>query len=316
MAYTFLLNQRPETGGEHFWQLKELLTNSAVGWTVEGSGDGSTGGMDGTDRLDPGGPYNDSLDTLDAWYVVQDPNGLRQYMVQVKSTAPSNTWLVYYSSDGTGFSGGGATARPTAADEQIVITDASNHLPTDNNYYADYIVGNNDEGYSFHISARSHRSTRIAASFFLDVVDFPSDSDPDPAVTGGGQDSTGDSYYGVGTGIFGEGTSRIFGWYRKGEANEAWVDYPFVRYNFEDGLGIGNDWDEETGVDANTGEAWLLPCPYIRGRHRTQAGYKGMSHLFQRTAQITGEARASDDLTRVAFGSLTIPWDGETAVVY
>lgn len=75
-------------------------------WVPMGSGDGSTGGMDGQDRWVWGNLYGGSI-----WIVLYQPATRMHMCLQKSSPAPA----AYFSS--VGFTGGTATVRPTAPDE-------------------------------------------------------------------------------------------------------------------------------------------------------------------------------------------------------
>lgn len=75
-------------------------------WTVKGSGDGATGGMDNTDRLIFGNLYPGG-----AWIVLYQA-ALGLHMCLQRSTPFPSAQFSY-----VGFTGGTATVRPTAVDE-------------------------------------------------------------------------------------------------------------------------------------------------------------------------------------------------------
>ena len=101
-------------------------TAKAGGWTVTRSGDGaSLSSLTGdilTNQADTGA-VEGSLYNTDAWFVLQDPDGNREYCFQCRGFGVGPySWRVIYSR-AAGFTGGGDAARATATDEEGLFKD-------------------------------------------------------------------------------------------------------------------------------------------------------------------------------------------------
>lgn len=134
------LNQA-QFGGNYFtWELKE--TCKAAGWTITRSGSGTGGVFDTSEVFDTGGknPVTGS-GAVDvgpigsahwgrqwAWFVMQDPDGNREWLFQRIGNNlddnEDNEWTVVYS-PAAGFTGGDPTTRATATDEHQIHSSTS-----------------------------------------------------------------------------------------------------------------------------------------------------------------------------------------------
>jgi hypothetical protein len=305
--------------GEVWWQLKELLV--AAGWTVTLSSDGITAGPFTQDHLDPGGPYTGTMDNNDAWFVVQAPgvdNIVREIMIQ--NTATTGRIRFWYSSDGVGFSGGGTTTRPTAADEEFLQDSGDNILLTSNPQLVavNFMIGDATEGYSFLVEVHPYADVGLLSGCFMDVLSEPLAVDGDPAVlscfTAGAN-----AYYRSDTQVFTTtavnlATTNIAGWFRKGTGSEAWVAYPLGHPGYGDGpVGTLQMWHIENDPGAD-GAFPMLPVIYHRGTDpfgSTGLGYKGISRLFQIIPYRDGDPLSqliAQDETLAAWHGIVRPW--------
>lgn len=130
----------------YFFMLKDVLKGNASGgtegplsrpgstfWTVEGSSDGSTAGMDGVDRWT--NTFNASLlvqaasGAAHSWIVLKSPNGLGPlYMCIDLNSATTTTAGVVFSLNA--FTGGSTTNRPTTTNAFAAGTSADPILTT------------------------------------------------------------------------------------------------------------------------------------------------------------------------------------------
>ena len=101
-------------GDEVMFHLKELL--KSVGWSVLSSSDGTTYNSSG-DQISHSGSGANGYGNTSAWFRIQDPGALREYVFQRGSSSLYLKWM-YSASDK--FTGGtpNATTPPTATDEQ------------------------------------------------------------------------------------------------------------------------------------------------------------------------------------------------------
>ncbi len=335
MTWAFMLNASALTGGEAIWRFKEFMV--AQGWGVARSGDGSGGNYSAAgDVHAPGGPYAGSLDLANAWFELRQPVAAtprRSFLFQIPTT-DAVKWRVWYSSNGTGFTGGAqsATVRGTATDQQGLIntpTDITDWLPPDWSMI-DVIAGDASEGFSFLFGCRRRIKQNLGPGYdsvlSLDVLTGSQVLDADPAVVGTHFWSSGETVFASeqSGGLIGEitasqiqGCSR--GWYRKGLSSPAFVEYPPCFWGTQDGFFdsvLPRNHDRQARLPNETFED--LPILYWRGSsaHLTQRGFKGWSRLFRTSQPRFGILRPNRDYTRMSFGLVSIPWDGSTIPVY
>ena len=318
---TFTITQEhPLTSGEGWWLLKEKLV--AAGASVKLSSDATTNGAG--DNLDPGGPYTGTLDNTDAWMVIAWPavGGVtREVCLQFDSTL--NAFVTcYWSSDGTGFTGGGATTRPTATDEQWTLNGGDNILPSTADDYpveVTYHIGDSSEGYSWLLESHIPGENRMEAIAFMDVLENPNAGDNDPAVYG----CIGDAAiaYKTSSLLFTSvnvtnAQGVIGGWFDKDGAGEAWVAYPLLNSGFYIGfntdiakLSNGTYYGEQDG-------SFLCPrLAYARADGVTYTpagglGLKGVSRFFrQANASLANPSMIVNGLGTLRFaGTIVVPF--------
>lgn len=138
-----------DIGKGNLWALKEALQYGSGGvkggpgaWTVVGSCDGTTYGMDGVDRLTDYTKFIAHATTAHSWIILQQPAmglapGYYQLLIDLK--VASHSYANFAVSFSVGFSGGTTIVRPTASDEATWLN--TNH--TSSNLYAPYTVGVN-----------------------------------------------------------------------------------------------------------------------------------------------------------------------------
>lgn len=101
------------------WKLKEALVNVTPGWTVAGSSDGTTFGMDGVDRW-----VTSSNVAVNRWIVLQNDAISTGFQVCFRPKQGGGGWfdsMTVSVSPVAGFTGGGATTKPTATDEETLV---------------------------------------------------------------------------------------------------------------------------------------------------------------------------------------------------
>jgi len=114
-----LVNQVAATMGVSWYTLVTALLS--VGWTQQGSGDGTTFSNSAAGPVVSGGTGTGGLDGTNRWVRLRDPSGNREIIIKRESSA--SVWSLYYSYSAR-FTGGspGASARPTATDEVTIIS--------------------------------------------------------------------------------------------------------------------------------------------------------------------------------------------------
>ena len=151
-TYEFLANQ--SFGGEDsindhrkgLLAIKDALISGSftAPWTVAGSSDATTGGMDAVDRWSL---FTDlswgETDVVARSWIVFETTGGRQLLVECRGSGGTSVKylkLRSYNSAGGLFTGGSSTARPTATDEQ-------RHLNIE-----DWLAGQTTaQAYKFHV---------------------------------------------------------------------------------------------------------------------------------------------------------------------
>jgi hypothetical protein len=339
VAWSFSLNLAPATAGEAIWRLKEALVSA--GWSVARSGTG-TGGVysAGGDAHAPGGPYAGTLDLANAWLELRQPVAAtpRRSILMQLATVDTGRWRIWYSSNGTGFTGGAQTAsvRGTATDEQGLtntpagLTEWIRSISTFNGPgvgIVDVVAGDASEGFSFFFGMRpivdvpAQGFAGYETALYLDVLTGAQGTDADPAIIA--TEFAGASIlfasHGSSSGALGEmnatqtsGCSR--GWFKKGLAGAAFVVYPPCFLGCQEGF-VGSVMPravDRASESADSETFTTLPVFYWRGgaSHATQRGFKGKSRLFFDSQRRLGGLRLSKDRTRLSIGCVSIPWDG------
>lgn len=136
MAKVSTVNNLPATGGAAMFLLHNFLRD-LMGFTIAISGDGlSAFNSSGTSVITSGGSGANGMNNTDAHFTARDPASGWEWCVQ--RNASSIDWEIVVSAL-DGFTGGSATARPTATDQQTLFN--SSILDADGAYRV-HIVGN------------------------------------------------------------------------------------------------------------------------------------------------------------------------------
>jgi hypothetical protein len=105
--------------GTRMFHVKDFL-KSILGWTVAGSGDGTTGAMDGVDRV----TTTALMSNLWSWVVLQSPHTVAGDRIQLLFSRNNNVnassgYFEY--APNTSYTGGGASSIPTATNSAVVF---------------------------------------------------------------------------------------------------------------------------------------------------------------------------------------------------
>jgi hypothetical protein len=123
-----------------WWDCKETLQYGSNGvkggtnaWTVRGSSDASTAGLDGTDRLTDYAKFVFATSGARSWIVLQQGNvgvapGYMQLLLDCSIASSQGAAMLISISPAAGFTGGSTTVAPTATD--AVSLNAGDVLPT------------------------------------------------------------------------------------------------------------------------------------------------------------------------------------------
>lgn len=117
MAKVASVNNMPTNGGEAMFMLLEFLRDQ-MGFTITISGDGIAA-FDGAGAsvITHGGSGANGMANTNAHFTAEDPSGVYGWCFQENTLV---SWEVV-SSALDGFTGGSATVRPTATDEQVLL---------------------------------------------------------------------------------------------------------------------------------------------------------------------------------------------------
>ncbi len=113
------VNLQPGSGGDAMWSVLEFLRDYLL-FTITRSGDGIAAFDDtGTDVFTAeGAPGANGMNNTGAWFVAQDLTGAYEWCFQRGGT--STNWEVVVCKPNLSFTGGDATTRATATDEQML----------------------------------------------------------------------------------------------------------------------------------------------------------------------------------------------------
>jgi hypothetical protein len=204
------------TGNQSGTNGPEGARPSSVYWTLVGSSNSSTAGMDSTDRLHFAGSFTAgdwvraAAASPHTWFVLQSPSGLLDgpWYLCVDYIGPTNDQNCSVIISNNAFSGGSTSARPTATQEsvatsfQFISTTAGagkTYLTTDANGGFRFLISRNGTGYFSTVFAVEptveYHSTDPARTFmwayFLDSgTGAPADNSSAGFFRGRGTDGT------------------------------------------------------------------------------------------------------------------------------
>lgn len=134
------------------WSLKQHLINAHTAdgtlygtraansvWTVVGSSDGSTAGMDGTDRwtttFTASKIVRASTGSAHSWIVLQNSTSGYQMCIDMNSTSSGGNCNIIFARSSGGFTGGNTTTRPTASANEEFNTMDRNAPTTSSSFF-------------------------------------------------------------------------------------------------------------------------------------------------------------------------------------
>ncbi len=321
MAKTFDKNTVYATTAAAIFAFKALL--KAAGWVVKSSGDGLSAFSSSADIITGNGSGANGINNSQAWFRIQDPGGLREFVWQ-RGSASAHHWWVTYSAQSK-FTGGSpsATARPTATDGQNFIGTSTTGL--------DSFLGGSGEGtfrfqmmadtsapYTWYIMAYSSGGSTHRGCYFMDSLQAGSydAADVDPVVLGA---------FTTGQGLFNgltsttlmsgadktPGNDGLFGWYKYGLSGAAYVSFGAMAVVDAGSIMIPGS----LPVNPFSSKDEVFAPLVARSTVRTTPQFKGVMQNFR----WMGPQRAfsADTLTVVSTKdylvvekSTAFPWDG------
>ncbi len=179
----------------------------SVYWTLEGSSDSVTSGIDSTDRLSFSGAFTDSkwvrntAGSAHTWFVIKSPSGLLDgpWYICMDFIGPTTDNICSFIVSNNVFSGGSTTARPTSTNESaitsvtyITTTAAAGktHLTCDANGGFRFFVSRNGTGYFSTIIAMEplveyHSGDTGRTLFYTNYLDSGVGAMSDSSIVGG-----------------------------------------------------------------------------------------------------------------------------------
>lgn len=313
MSYQFHVNQTPTNGAEAMFIFKTRA--KLAGFTVPASSDGLTYNSSG-DQITGFGTGAGGMANNSAWFILQAPDGIRQWVFQRGNTNPA--WRIKYSASAK-FTGGtpSATRVPSATDEGTALhgsgTDASptyaNLFNTDGSYRF-HMMFDNAAPYGWYAVAYpvgGFSGTSGLVVMLFDPLTNTDALDVDPCINY--ISPTNETGGGLGLGSFGVAASAPWGWLKKGMAGEGFVRIPAATY------AIGNSAVVPSGLPSNphSGKDDAFPVIYLRATSAgVPAGYKGVSSLvrWRATDRGTGQTgTVTDPKDRIVVNKCQLPWD-------
>lgn len=295
----------PTTGTEAMFEFKELLVSA--GWTVEGSGDGTTYNPTG----DQFATYT-AMAVNRAWFRISSPDG-RELLIQRGSV--DYQYRVLFSRS-TGFVTGSPNANttPDAVDQQIVIgggTAASptmaNILNSSNGSYRFKACADDAAPYSFWAVGHPTGGGNHNAAWFLDTLTnlITGDADANIILFDDGAMLDRSSIGFSTTGPYGFEASAT-------PAN--WVRFSAATYTMDNVQVVPSAMP--TSPITTEDEPW----PMVFGRRTavSNPGYKGVSSILRWTSVARNDGDTFTENTardQIVFGDVCLDWDGTVPTV-
>lgn len=314
MAWSFNANTTPATGAEVMYDMKTRLV--AAGWVVKSSSDGTTYNSTGDQISSPGSGAN-GMNNSNAWFRIQDPATLREFLFQRGTTSLS--WKSYYSALDK-FTGGApsATVLPTATDQQQIIGTGGAFntawFPTDATYRAHHgaeaaaISG----VYAFYVILTLNGTGVVQkGSLIIEAGaagSFPS-ADADPLIIIPATGSTEFLY----TSLYNVSTSVVRGWYKMNLAGETWVMMP-AKALVDSSYTL---WPGGSGTNPYDSDDNGFPVVYGRpSGFATQIGHKMVGHYYKwksvNARNYPDTAGLATANAMVYINDLMVPWPTST----
>ncbi len=321
MAKSFDKNTVYATTAAAIFALKALL--KAQGWTVKSSGDGLSAFSSSGDIITGSGSGANGMNNALAWFRIQDPGGVREFVWQRANTSAHHWWTTY--SAQSKFTGGSpsATARPTATDGQNFIGTNTTGLDAflgggGDGTFRFQMMADSSAPYTWYILAYSSGGSTCRGCYFMDSLQSGSydAADTDPVVLGA---------FTTGTGMFNNATATtlmsgadktpgndgLFCWYKYGLTGATYVSMGACAIVDAGNIMIPGG----LPVNAFTSKDEVFAPMVGRYSTRTQPQFKGV----MQNMRYVGPQRAlsGDTLTVVSTKdyiiqdkSIAFPWDG------
>jgi hypothetical protein len=321
MAKTFNTNQTPATTAEGVYNLKQLM--KAAGWSVKASGDGISAFSSSGDVITTGASGANGMANSRAWFRIQDPAGVREFIFQRGTTGNQTFWILY--SALSKFTGGSPTFNtPSTAADQVNITGTTNAGASISTGVEGsmrfHCMAENSAPYTWYMFCYSNGGSTTKGLIAMDSLQAGSYNvlDADPIVVC--YSTTGTDMFNVGGNVVFSQSSQLAGsagmycWFKLGLAGATWVNVGWARMT--DGANAGIPGGLPTS-NYSTKDEVFAPLLIRATSSTSPQGWKGAMSNFR----LMGPQRAlSGDTLNVVTSkdyivldkSIALPWDGST----
>ena len=304
------VNLSHSNGAETIFILKRLLKNE--GWTVLESSDGTTYNGSG-DQITTASSGAGGMDNSSAWFRIEDPASLREYIFQ--RGVNSYTWIWRYSAS-DGFTDGDPdeTTLPTANDQQGLSSASATSqvlFPSSGTWKAHMAAQDaaHNGVYSWWLCAYTTSEKTFMCCEAIDSTSTSNDSDP--CIHYGSDDKP--TYTNLCSSISTTNPNSFRGWMRYGEDDEQWSGVSGTYYFSYSNVPLWplnsvSDWC----LDPHDSKVKTMPIHWYRhGSTESMVGYKGKGkYLRYNPANTTyGYADLLQDGSDywMVFGDLLLP---------
>lgn len=281
----------PEAAGAFIYHVKEFLVNS-IGWTVAGSSNGTSGGMDSVDRI----VSPTTITSTVTWVVLESPHVNASDRIQIlfgKASTNDLNGRFRYNPEADWV--GNTTALPTSA-YASGDTWASNIMPSSADARI-HILADDVEPYGFHAVATRVSSTGQTINLSLIPLDFGAPTSPGKPYIFRSDTSCNFAYFYLAT-----GTAVV----QPDGPPAAPVGISAAGLYNSTGLLAPNGTPQTLdGKDQGSPMIWISPTEYA-----------GVSTFMQWTGTSRADFSTLGDNTffrgRIVLGDISLPWDGVT----
>jgi hypothetical protein len=322
-------------GSQTMYDFKAFMKSSSPtgpGWTVVASGDGLAAYSSSGDVITSSGSGAGGMDNTNAWFVLREPGGHREFLWQRGSS--HDNWAILYSFSAH-FTGGSASSRAAATDAQVIwgttnvpaSTAATTHFSTNFNSIFHFAADDAD-GYFFYYGgyAQSYASalptltsTATGALIFdeLQSGTFNDGYETDPRIiyVAGGNSSNNYVIASITSETTSTQTSRCLGYLYKDTVYEYFGTIPGLAY-------VVNTTNVVVpslcGMDAYTAKDIVFPMFFVKRGTVTAGigGFKGVGKniRFKSSQRISGaNLTVNSRNDYVVIGDIALPFDGSDA---
>lgn len=303
MAFSWMINQAPTSGGGALYYIKEML--KGAGWAVNGFSDGLLlylNNSSNSDGIITAGSGTQGFNNPAAWIRLTAPSGA-ELVLQRGATDERYVYIKYSASSGF-ISGGDASNTPTASDQVDLFYSNSTGGQFFDGGSTYYMQGGaeNTNGYGFWIACYNF-SQQIRTGFVMEPLIQTDVNDTDP----GKQNlfyigAVNDNAYSISqiSNINAHCASYLGG---------IWTIIPGNYYRNSQ----STTFPGSVTTNPYSGADDRIPIIYAKPNNNGRPyGYKGQGRLMMWEGVTRSCADTKESKTRIAFGNISLPWDGAT----